>query len=41
MRGRVFGAMTAAAFAVMPPGVLVAGPLLVRLELRGKLLAGT
>ena len=39
MRGRVFGAMTAAACAAMPLGVLVAGPLLVRPELRWMLLA--
>ena len=39
MRGRVFGAMTAAAWGAMPLGALLAGPLVVGLGLRGTLLA--
>ena len=39
MRGRVFGAMTAAAWGAMPLGALVAGPLVTGLGLRGTLLA--
>ena len=38
MRGRVFGAMTAAAYVAMPLGALIAGPLLVGLGLRLTLL---
>jgi len=38
MRGRVFGALTAAAFIAIPLGALVAGPLLVGVGLRGTLL---
>ena len=38
MRGRVFGALTAAAYIAMPLGALVAGPLLAGLGLRGTLL---
>ena len=39
MRGRVLGAMTAAAWAAMPLGALVAGPVLTAIGLRGTLLA--